>query len=746
MNIERTANWRQQAGLVLVEAHPAFDVLSLMSKQKLEDLLTASGLLRSSSVPWLVQSGEFFLAATDASAKLSTPIEAWIKGEEDRPGDAQIWVWIGQHLSEISAEQYTQLIHLLELCSLYWWQRKDSLRLMHEFLAEWPEGSRTRLSQAVLKSRSVNELCSRVADFRVNSQDIPFGAAVVVVSANVERHLKASLVRGRLEANERILVAGGDMFLCRDLPGHVAVNGPGSVLAGLAPVLDPAHAVLANLECVVSTGGEFADKGERRPFYYHAPPEVLDVLIEGGVSCVTTANNHSMDYGPDALMEQSRWLSEAGLAFSGTGPDRQTAARPAYLDLDGLTVAVLSFETEKPIHKATDENAGSFHVPLNDVIEPLLRVMIGEAREYADVVIASPHWGQNNADAPSRPIRRLARALIDAGVDAILGHSAHVIQGVEVYQERPIVYDMGSLIYDRGGEKTLSYSALFELVLDFSGVKQLHIHPIKLSRSRTSMAGEADARIVMDRIVNLSARLSRKTRWQFEYRSLVLELNPPSKTEQRKKPPSISTGLDVKQPHWESLAAGIEFGQRWTDVPSWLLEGPGVDMEQGFLVFGQQRAQQATIGYGFLVEVAFRCEDAKGRHWQASLQFAHKEDKGTRFSYKHPVSEGLWLSAEWKGEQVIKDSVVVRPPQDLPAGDYRVRWTLVDALSRRIWPAGSGKSPVGWVELGTIRFSEDGPKGVSGVDWATDLEWTPLDDSHRSRKAASKRKNGDSTY
>ncbi len=68
----------------------------------------------------------------------------------------------------------------------------------------------------------------------------------------------------------------------------------------------------------------------------------------------------------------------------------------------------------------------------------------------------------------------------------------------------------------------------------------------------------------------------------------------------------------------------------------------------------------------------------------------------------------------------------MRPPKSVEPDIYRLRWTLVDVATGRIWPAASGRSPVGWVELGLLDITKDAPIGVAGIDWDTDLPWTPL--------------------
>ena len=109
------------------------------------------------------------------------------------------------------------------------------------------------------------------------------------------------------------LFASGDTMLSCDFPSQVYLNGPQWPLQELKHLIKNSDIALTNLECVIATQGKFWDKREHKPFYYRAPPVVLDVLVDAGFDVVITANNHSMDFGPDALMEQIELLELASL-------------------------------------------------------------------------------------------------------------------------------------------------------------------------------------------------------------------------------------------------------------------------------------------------------------------------------------------------------------------------------------------------------------------------------------------------
>ena len=494
-----------------------------------------------------------------------------------------------------------------------------------------------------------------------------------------------------------------------------------AMLPGLPPLLRAADISLVNLETVVARGGEIVSKGENRPYYFRCPPATLDLLLKAGVTCVTTANNHAGDFGPEALVEQIELLESIGLAQAGTGRNAAEARRPVYMNANGAVVALLAFSTLAEVYGAGAGTPGIFHLPANDAAAGILAPLIAEARANADIVVVSPHWGPNWRSDPSKAIRRLAHAIIDAGADAVLGHSAHVLQGVELYKSRVIVYDMSCLLVDRASHADLGPSALFELGFDRSGIRRLVIHPLRLKPGLTRLARGKAAREIRDLLLQRSAGFNALLHWKTEGEALAIELTPTRRPQDLPLPSQLYSRATIRELPAEVVAAVV--APTCGALPADLKDAAALDMGGGFVVHGQRRAKQVHAGCGFVVEVLFSCPDTGGRHWRASLTGTRAGEAEIAFRYRHPVSEGLWHSRTWQGDACLVDAFVAKPPEGLAPGSYRLRWTLVEAESGRIWPAGDLPSPVGWVELGTLEVTTDAPSGVAGLDWDKDIVW-----------------------
>ena len=123
----------------------------------------------------------------------------------------------------------------------------------------------------------------------------------------------------------------------------------------------------------------------------------------------------------------------------------------------------------------------------------LVRQVIERARERGvDLVVASLHWGPNWETTPAQGQEAFARWLVERGVDVVHGHSAHVLQGIEVHQGRPIIYDAGDFVDDYIHKEAYhnKRSALFELVVTDGAFEQLRLVPVEIEDATATLAGE----------------------------------------------------------------------------------------------------------------------------------------------------------------------------------------------------------------------------------------------------------------
>ena len=190
----------------------------------------------------------------------------------------------------------------------------------------------------------------------------------------------------------------------------------------------------------------------------HAAPEMIEGFVQGGFKVVSLANNHSMDYGAEALLDTIDLIDSRGILHAGAGKNGEEARRPVFFEAGGMRFAFLSFATEAfPGYGAHALKPGIAMIRRDPLYGPscvnpddvgMMTELIREAGKKADFVIAAFHWGLSQSRALTRSQLTLGRAAVDAGARLIVGHHPHVLQGVEVYKHSLILYSLGNFVFD----------------------------------------------------------------------------------------------------------------------------------------------------------------------------------------------------------------------------------------------------------------------------------------------------------
>jgi len=318
-----------------------------------------------------------------------------------------------------------------------------------------------------------------------------------------------------------VLFAAGDTMIARWMHEEEYDGSAEKMFGRILPHIKNANAALVNLECVVSLRGNIVYKGEYNPYSYRARPSMIKFLKNAGINIVSQANNHAGDYGPTALMDSREHLMRAGILPLGIGNNLNESREIKYVNIKGIVLALIAFDTQEDSFKAEANLPGTFYVEeysARAVVNPLIR----KARRQADIVIVSPHWGANWLKKPSEKRQRLARSFIDAGADGVLGHSSHVLQGMELYKGRPILYDMGSFLFDSVRDERIRNSMFFKLFFSKDGISEIRAYPIALNWRSTDLAPDKLRETIFSEFIERSEELKRnfsykKTKNYFPY-------------------------------------------------------------------------------------------------------------------------------------------------------------------------------------------------------------------------------------
>ncbi|WP_449540129.1 CapA family protein [Ferdinandcohnia sp. Marseille-Q9671] len=215
------------------------------------------------------------------------------------------------------------------------------------------------------------------------------------------------------------------------------------MLANVKDLLKNPDLTIANQETIV--GG--TEIGLSTYPSFNSPFEVADALKDAGVDIVSIANNHTLDRGERAILSAIDYLTSIGIEYTGGYRSLEDKSRIRVLNRNGISIAFLSYTYGTngiPVPKGKE-----YLVNLIDM--NLIKSDIKEARQVADVVAVSMHWGNEYQLYPTDQQKQLAQELSDEGVDLIIGHHPHVLQPMEWIKgkdgnETFVIYSLGNFI------------------------------------------------------------------------------------------------------------------------------------------------------------------------------------------------------------------------------------------------------------------------------------------------------------
>jgi poly-gamma-glutamate capsule biosynthesis protein CapA/YwtB (metallophosphatase superfamily) len=260
------------------------------------------------------------------------------------------------------------------------------------------------------------------------------------------------------------LVFAGDIVL-DDAAGEMIKQGE-DPFADLAAVFAGADIRIGNLECVVATTGSAGEKN----FTFRAHPRTLPVL-KRHFDALALANNHSGDFGRPAFAQMLGLLKQSGLDYFGGGHDLSEAHTPLIIERKGLRVALLGYSEFMPRSFEADYNAPG--IAWSEDAQVAADIKKARTVYGADLVIPVMHWGWENELTSNARQRQLARLMIDAGADAVIGGHPHVTQEIEHYQGKPIIYSVGNFVMKETDNANQRRGWLLRLQLDKHGVSSL---------------------------------------------------------------------------------------------------------------------------------------------------------------------------------------------------------------------------------------------------------------------------------
>jgi poly-gamma-glutamate synthesis protein (capsule biosynthesis protein) len=293
--------------------------------------------------------------------------------------------------------------------------------------------------------------------------------------------------------------AAGDVMLDRGVKNRIDDDGRDYIFKKTAGFIRLKDISFCNLECPVSTRGKRKSGG----YAFRADPKNLNIIKKCGFKVVSVANNHMMDYGGDSLSDTFKYLQDNDITYAGAGQNREEARSYVIKEANGVKVAFIAELNMPTVVEEVPEDA-TLPQPSQKRSLADLTAEIQKAKLAADIVVVSFHWGVEYTHNPQAYQKRLARACIDAGADMVLGHHPHVMQGIEIYKGKIILYSMGNLVFDQFRVMT---SRTFIFACDFlknGTVKNAFITPVEIVKNRPIFARGAVAEEIRALMMKIS--------------------------------------------------------------------------------------------------------------------------------------------------------------------------------------------------------------------------------------------------
>lgn len=193
-----------------------------------------------------------------------------------------------------------------------------------------------------------------------------------------------------------------------------------------------------------------SEEREEKQFAFKAPAEFSSILSDGAVEAVTLANNHSHDYGEQGFADTLAALDQEGITHFGYD-------ETAVIEVKGIKVGLVGIYELKDHLERTEQ----------------LKQNIAKVKEQGAVItIVIFHWGNEKEEIPDSNQTTLGRLAIDEGADLVCGHHPHVLQGIETYKEKNIVYSLGNFCFGGNSYPSDMDSMIFQqtFTVDKNGV------------------------------------------------------------------------------------------------------------------------------------------------------------------------------------------------------------------------------------------------------------------------------------
>ncbi|NMB06830.1 MAG: CapA family protein [Tissierellia bacterium] len=257
---------------------------------------------------------------------------------------------------------------------------------------------------------------------------------------------------------------------------------------------------IVNLETSITTRG---NKWPNKQFNFKSNPKNLDSMKSAGIDMVTLANNHVLDYSNQGFLDTIDHLKKKEIPYVGGGKNKKEALEGVIIDKKDVKIGVLAFSRVIPDVKWYANNNKAGIVGAYDGYTKEMFKRIEEMKKEVDILILSFHWGVERSTKPRPQDIKIAKAAIEAGVDIVMGHHPHVLQGLEIYKGKPIFYSLGNFVF--GGKDTLTRTTMIgQVIIKDKELERVNLIPCTIANGRPIPVAGKDREKSIEYINNLS--------------------------------------------------------------------------------------------------------------------------------------------------------------------------------------------------------------------------------------------------
>lgn len=258
----------------------------------------------------------------------------------------------------------------------------------------------------------------------------------------------------------------GDIMLSRLIGDIMAQNNDWRYpFLETAEFLKNADIAFGNLEGPISARGTKVGS----IYSFRSDPRAIEGLLYAGFDVLSIANNHIWDYGANAVWDTISILEKSGIGVVGGGINYPEAHQPFIKDIDNTKIAFLGYTNLIPLSVGSKTSKPA--IAYFDIDQAIADIK--EARKKADLIVVSLHWGNEYETTQNTNQKKVARALIDAGAQLIIGHHPHVVQLVEEYNGGYIAYSLGNFVFDQNFSPDTKTGLVLKVTLKDKKISQV---------------------------------------------------------------------------------------------------------------------------------------------------------------------------------------------------------------------------------------------------------------------------------